>query len=122
VGYAVFCRFALGVPMPSMAPRPGARGGGLRVEADLGMPFYSNRTAMAMSGLFALSGRLGKWARILVQNVLYALGLDYRHGSVAGWSKAIASDEATGLIYGWSRKCCRKFRNCQHVVTLERRR
>ena len=68
------------------------------MEAAIGIVFYSNRTALAMSELFALSRRLGKWARILVQNVLYALGLDYRHGSVAGWSKAIAPDEATGLI------------------------
>ena len=51
-----------------------------------------------MSELFSLSRRLWKGAQILVQKVLYALGLDYRHGSVAGWSKAIAPHEATGLI------------------------
>jgi hypothetical protein len=51
-----------------------------------------------MSELFALSQRPGKWARILVEKVLHALWLDYPHGSVAGWSKAIAPDEATGLI------------------------
>ncbi len=68
------------------------------MEAAIRIIIYSNRTALALSELFALSLRLVKWARILVQKVLYTLGLDYRHGSVAGWSQAIVPDEATGLI------------------------
>ena len=68
------------------------------MEAAISMVIYCNRTALVMSELFAVSQRLRKWARILVQKVLYTLGLDYRQGSVAGWSKAIAPAEATGLI------------------------
>jgi hypothetical protein len=70
------------------------------VEAAIGTVIHSSRTALAMSELFAVSQRLEKWARILVRKVLYTLGLDYRHGSVAGWSKAIAPDEAAGAIRG----------------------
>ena len=98
MGDADFCQFALGVPMPSMAPRPGGEGRGLRVEATISMVSILTELPWSCLSFLRSPSALGKWARILVQKVLYTLGLDYRHGSVAGWSKAIAPAEATGLI------------------------
>jgi hypothetical protein len=91
------------------------------VKAAISITGYCNRTALVLFELFAASQRLRKWARIPVQGVLYSRGLDYRHGSVAGWSQSITLDEATGLELGYCRKLRGDFCDCQPGVTVEGR-
>jgi hypothetical protein len=57
-----------------------------------------------------------------VQEVLYTRGLDYRHGSVAGWLKPIAPDGETGPGLGYGGKFRGEFYDCQRVATVEGRR
>jgi hypothetical protein len=91
------------------------------VKAAISITGYCNRTALVLFELFAASQRLRKWARIPVQGVLYSRGLDYRHGSVAGWSKPIALNGAAGLRLSHGRKFRGKSCDCQGVVTVEGR-